>query len=198
MAAEEKVYPPIRFSPVETHLYRSSYPRSQNFPFLSQLNLRTVISLTPEPPEVDLVTFARENDITIYHFTTLKDHAADFPLKTPSLKKVLELVLDKTKLPILIHCLRGNTATGLVVAAMRVMAGWRKDIALDEYAKFLKSHEVDGESALAFLERLENVGDLRFTEDNLPEWIVRNWSTFDKHPSMTIELPSKSSEEGAS
>ena len=41
--------PPLRFSMVQPSLYRGAYPREVNFKFLETLQLKTIISLTPNP-----------------------------------------------------------------------------------------------------------------------------------------------------
>ena len=41
--------PPLRFSMVQPSLYRGAYPREVNFKFLETLQLKTIISLTPQP-----------------------------------------------------------------------------------------------------------------------------------------------------
>ena len=53
-AGDSMLIPPFRFAAVETGVYRSAYPTLKNLSFLDTLALRTIVSLTPEPPSADL------------------------------------------------------------------------------------------------------------------------------------------------
>ena len=63
--------PPLRFSMVQPSLYRGAYPREVNFKFLETLQLKTIISLTPNPitkeTDPELYNFAKENQIQLIH-----------------------------------------------------------------------------------------------------------------------------------
>lgn len=79
--------PPFRFgtvaiNPIESdtdpsaqqHLYRGAYPKARNRPFLSRLNLKTILSLTPKPLEQDKETaqWAAAKGIRLAHVRTEK------------------------------------------------------------------------------------------------------------------------------
>ena len=51
--------PPLRYELIEERLHRGSYPTLRNLPFLSRLHLKTLLSLTSEPPTPDLTSFAQ-------------------------------------------------------------------------------------------------------------------------------------------
>lgn len=76
MQVRAKIVPPFRFGIVEPGVYRGAYPTLKNFPYLKTLGLTTVISLTPEPPTVDLDDFCAINNIFLHHYM------GDFPLST--------------------------------------------------------------------------------------------------------------------
>ncbi|PWN49003.1 hypothetical protein IE53DRAFT_388791 [Violaceomyces palustris] len=63
------LHPPPSFSPVAPHIYRSSSPTTSSHPFLSSLQLRTIVSLTPEQPSHSLVSFSRRNKVRLLHLT---------------------------------------------------------------------------------------------------------------------------------
>jgi len=63
----DTVIPPLRFSIVEPYLYRGSYPRPLNFPFLEDLKLKTILSLTPEPLVQDTAQWAESHNIRLVH-----------------------------------------------------------------------------------------------------------------------------------
>ncbi|KAJ0409184.1 hypothetical protein ATCC90586_010265 [Pythium insidiosum] len=60
--------PPFRFSSVQDQLYRGSYPTLKNFRFLRRLQLKTIVSVIPEPPTSDLVEFCQQEKIASHHF----------------------------------------------------------------------------------------------------------------------------------
>lgn len=68
MQGRAKIVPPFRFGIVEAGVYRGAYPTLKNFPYLKTLELTTVISLTPEPPTVDLEDFCVINNINLQHY----------------------------------------------------------------------------------------------------------------------------------
>jgi hypothetical protein len=67
-ASVVSLVPPIRFGHVNPGVTRGAYPTLRNFRFLSRLQLKTIVSLTPEPPIADLVLFAEMAGIKIVHF----------------------------------------------------------------------------------------------------------------------------------
>ena len=54
--------PPVNFGMVSDGLYRSSEPAEINFPFLSSLNLRTILYLGHSPPSAALVYFVDDHN----------------------------------------------------------------------------------------------------------------------------------------
>jgi hypothetical protein len=57
-------------------VFRGSYPTLRHFRFLKSLKLKTILSMTPEPPSADLLRFAALFDVSIVHIPTVRtDHA---------------------------------------------------------------------------------------------------------------------------
>jgi len=73
--------PPIRFAYVNPGLSRGAYPTLRNFRFLSRLQLKTIISLTPEPPIPDLVLFAEMAGIKLLHVPISRTSALSEPMQ---------------------------------------------------------------------------------------------------------------------
>ena len=67
ITAAGELCPPLRWGIVEKGIARGAYPVLRNFRFLSRTRLKTIISLTPEPPSNDLVDFANLAGISIIH-----------------------------------------------------------------------------------------------------------------------------------
>ena len=70
---------PLQFSTVQPNLYRGSYPREINLPFLRTLRLKYILSLTPEPLSTDplMVKFCEENNIKTIHIKCQSERKAD-------------------------------------------------------------------------------------------------------------------------
>ncbi|EYU34047.1 hypothetical protein MIMGU_mgv1a0267601mg, partial [Erythranthe guttata] len=60
--------PPLNFSMVDSGIFRSGFPDSDNFSFLETLHLRSVIYLCPEPYPETNVEFLRSNGIQLFQF----------------------------------------------------------------------------------------------------------------------------------
>jgi hypothetical protein len=67
-----RLHPPFRFSTVSTNVYRGAYPKSRNFTFLKTLKLRTIVSLTPDSPMPELLTFCANHSIQNIHIKVTK------------------------------------------------------------------------------------------------------------------------------
>ena len=67
--------PPTRFGYVNPGVSRGGYPTLRNFRFLSRLQLKTIVSLTPEAPTTDLVLFAEMAGIKLVHFPITRTSA---------------------------------------------------------------------------------------------------------------------------
>lgn len=62
-----------------------------------------------------------------------------------TMKAILELVLDRSNYPLLVHCNHGKHRTGCVVAAVRKLSGWQLNMVVDEYKTYAepKARECD-------------------------------------------------------
>jgi tyrosine-protein phosphatase OCA6 len=67
MSFIESVTTPLRFGTIEPNLFRGSYPTLRHFRFLRRLKIKTIISITPEPPTKDLMDFCGLFNIAIEH-----------------------------------------------------------------------------------------------------------------------------------
>ena len=80
--------PPFRYGVVNPSLYRGAYPTLRNFRFLTRLRLKTIISMTPEPPNLDLKLFADTLGAQIIHFPISRNSDASDELKATMMKIV--------------------------------------------------------------------------------------------------------------
>lgn len=64
---EGTLNPPYRYAMVCPGIYRGAYPCLPNFRFLSRLQLKTVISLSPEEPSADIKAFTEMAGATVVY-----------------------------------------------------------------------------------------------------------------------------------
>jgi protein tyrosine/serine phosphatase len=127
---------PENFAVVEGGVYRSSFPRTKNIPFLRRLRLKTVISLVPEDYPQAMLEF--------YHSqgTRLLAHGLEgnkWPFKGVDfnrLQYVIRDILTPSNRPLLIHCNKGKHRTGSVVGCLRKQRNWALSAIFTEYLLF--------------------------------------------------------------
>ncbi|KAI3485740.1 hypothetical protein L1887_50896 [Cichorium endivia] len=66
---QEDLLPPDNFAMVNSHVYRSSFPKKKHFPFLRTLGLRSVLTLILEEYPETNASFLDQNGITFFHST---------------------------------------------------------------------------------------------------------------------------------
>lgn len=110
--AQIMLFPPHHFALVQDTVFRGAYPKPRNLPFLSTLNLKTILSLTPDAPVLEI------QNVNLIHYKVDKPKEG-IPLNYSKMTYILSLLVDKSNLPIYIHCLDGQLVTGLVVWCLR-------------------------------------------------------------------------------
>ncbi|KAL6864528.1 tyrosine phosphatase family domain-containing protein [Trichoderma novae-zelandiae] len=126
---------PVNFGLVIPGVYRSSYPKKEDFGFLKGLKLKTIVTLVKkDEPDPDLEAFVAANGIqqVIFNMKGTKKE----PIPPSTMAAILEIVLDRQNYPLVIHCNHGKHRTGCVVAAVRKLSGWKLERALDEYKSY--------------------------------------------------------------
>ncbi|WVQ83017.1 hypothetical protein IAT38_005155 [Cryptococcus sp. DSM 104549] len=128
---------PSLFSIVEPGVYRSASPTPAQVPFLATLNLKTIVSLTPEHPIKPLLQLTRSTGIEFIHLglTQWRPPGTDWkPVRYEIIKTALEsYILDVRAHPVLLIDPLGVHQTGCVVGTLRVMQGWNFASTLMEY-----------------------------------------------------------------
>ncbi|KAG5921492.1 hypothetical protein E4U53_003789 [Claviceps sorghi] len=126
---------PVNFGLVVPGVYRSSYPKPEDYHFLGGLKLKTVVTLVKrEEVDHDLVAFVNANGINQVVFNMKGTKKEAIPIST--MRPILELLLDRSNYPLLVHCNHGKHRTGCVVAALRLLSGWQLNMAVDEYKRY--------------------------------------------------------------
>lgn len=155
--------PPFRFAMVEEGVYRGAYPTLRNFPFLQQLHLRTIVSLTPEEPTYDLARFAEAHNIRLRHIQAER-FKGEAQLLPNDLNDALQTIIDLNQHPVYVHCLDGRYVTGLVMMALRKLQQWDGAASHDEYVRFTK----DVQDEVAFIAEYTGVLTLPL---RIPPWL---------------------------
>ncbi|WWC62709.1 uncharacterized protein I303_105306 [Kwoniella dejecticola CBS 10117] len=128
---------PNLFSIVEPGVHRCASPTPAQIPFLASLNLKTVVSLTPEHPIKPLLTFIRSSNIDFVHLglTLWRPPTTDWkPVRDEVIKTALEkYILDVRSHPVLLIDPIGVHQTGCLVGSLRIMQGWNFASILVEY-----------------------------------------------------------------
>lgn len=127
--------PPFRFGMVNPGIYRGSYPCLPNFRFLSRLQLKTILSLTPEQPSADIASFTEMAGASSIHVSIIRGASLQEPLLA-SLLQALQIILDTRNHPIFVHCLDGRRITSLLVIILRRLQGWNSVGCFSEYWRF--------------------------------------------------------------
>jgi tyrosine-protein phosphatase OCA6 len=165
--------PPLRFGLIQEQVYRSGYPCLRNLRHLNRLKLKTIISLIPEAPTSDLVSFTSVAGIDLIHISLLRTATLNQSLQV-SLVTALNLLIDKSKHPILIHCLDGRRITGLLVLLLRRLQGWPPVAALAEFWKYQASSKQQVSEIERTTREIEKfaleMSDVIIT-DRIPKWL---------------------------
>ncbi|KAF2117572.1 tyrosine phosphatase family-domain-containing protein [Lophiotrema nucula] len=125
--------PPANFGAVIANaVYRSSYPMEENYEFMKSLGLKTILTLVPEELSFDYMNFMVQSGIQHYQ-TPLPANKGEIKVQEFQMKKALDIILDRSNHPILIHCNKGKHRTGCVVGCLRRLQGEELNHILDEY-----------------------------------------------------------------
>lgn len=132
-----EVIPPENFSHVCGEIYRSSFPRPENFEFLrDRLKLRSILVLIPEEYPAENMRFMEETGIKLFQVGMSGNKEPFVNIPSDLLTKALAMVLDPSNHPILIHCNRGKHRTGCLVGCIRKLQNWSLTMIFDEYRRF--------------------------------------------------------------
>ncbi|KAG9445701.1 hypothetical protein H6P81_011829 [Aristolochia fimbriata] len=133
---EDGLVPPINFSMVDRGIYRSGFPKEENFGFIRSLNLKSIVYLCPEPYPEPNAQFLRSHGIQLFQFGIdgSKEPSVNMPKET--ILEALHVVLDVRNHPLLIHCKRGKHRTGSLVGCLRKLQNWCLSSVFEEYHRF--------------------------------------------------------------
>lgn len=125
---------PLNFGCVIPGVFRSSYPQAQDLAYLSQLKLKTIVTLVQKDLPEGFQEFIDGNGITHKIFDMVGTKKAEIPLGL--MRSIMEIIADRRYHPLLIHCNHGKHRTGCVVGVYRKWSGWDTASVVAEYHKF--------------------------------------------------------------
>ncbi|KAG7662184.1 OCA6 [[Candida] subhashii] len=176
----DNLIPPLRFTTIQTNLYRGGYPREVNFPFLETLELKTIISLTPNPitSETDpkLYEFIRKHSINLVHLECApagKGKKRGVPLDYHIILTAINYIIHNKYQPIYIHCLNGGQVTSLLIACLRKLQFWSLISIFNEFIQFTGNITVNDRN---FVEGFK--GDIIIDPNDKVDWL---WEGVSKH-----------------
>lgn len=142
---EEELIPPENFSMVSTNIYRSSFPRKKNFPFLASLGLKSVVSLVLEEYPGQNLKFFEDHGVKFYQFGIPGNKEPFIQIPDDIITNALVTMLDTRNYPMLVHCNKGKHRTGCLVGCFRKLQKWAATSIFDEYLRFAfpKSRSMD-------------------------------------------------------
>ena len=152
---QKLLVPPLNFALVADDVYRSGHPLEINYPFLENLNLRTIVYMgdRKESDNEGYKAWANGQGINWIHFY---EKSAKEPFTENDrgvIKKTLEIILDVRNLPVLVHSNKGKHRVGVLVGVMRMLVqGWSLATIFDEYIKFSAGK---GDADLEFIEMFD-------------------------------------------
>eukprot|EP00039_Didymoeca_costata_P012308 m.176499 g.176499 ORF g.176499 m.176499 type:complete len:169 (+) comp15445_c0_seq9:375-881(+) len=162
--------PPQNFGYVEEDVFRSGLPQGVNFTFLEKLKLKTVVYLSPEAPSPQLLEFLADHKINLCHF---QHHTRQSVTGTGSsvpeevVLSALNIILDRSKYPLLISCQRGRHHTGTVVGCLRKLQRWNLTSILEEYRRHAGAKVINvNEQFIEFFDT-----DLVVVPQDKPKWL---------------------------
>ncbi|KAI9142131.1 tyrosine phosphatase family-domain-containing protein [Paraphysoderma sedebokerense] len=159
--------PPFRYGAIEENLYRGAYPKQRNFRFLQRLNLKTILSLIPDPPRPELVSFCASQNIKLVHLRVDKPKE-NIPLTYAKAIQAVQILIDTHhSAPVFVHCLDGATVTGLVIMCLRKLQCWTVSSAIVEYLRYQRGGVISSEES-EFIEKFTGEIEIPFITTYLP------------------------------
>jgi len=109
-------------------LYRSAQPSPQGMRQLKEMGVKTVVNLRSFHSDRDEIG---ETGLAYEHMYVKAWHP-----ENKEVVRFLQIVTDKDRTPVLVHCQHGADRTGLMCAVYRVaVCGWSKEEAMEEMTK---------------------------------------------------------------
>jgi protein tyrosine/serine phosphatase len=116
------------FHKVSENLYRGAQPTTEGFGQLKELGIKTIVNLRSFHSDRNMMA---SRDFFYEHIYMKAWHPED-----KEVVRFLEVVTDKSKQPVFVHCQHGADRTGTMCAVYRIIVqDWGKQEAVKEMTK---------------------------------------------------------------
>ncbi|OBT75911.1 hypothetical protein VF21_04409 [Pseudogymnoascus sp. 05NY08] len=134
---------PRNFGTILPGIYRSGYPEAEDYDFLRDLSLRTIVTLVDKDYPEGYQTFMQSSGIN--HVVIKMEGTKKVEIPQSVMNSILEVVMDRQNHPLLLHCNQGRHRTGCAVAVIRKVQGWSVESTVSEYTSYAhpKVRQVD-------------------------------------------------------
>jgi protein tyrosine/serine phosphatase len=134
-------------------LYRGAQPTAEGFKELKNMGVKTVVSLRAFHSDADLLG---DTGLAYENISFKTWHPED-----DDIVKFLNIVTDKTKQPVFVHCQHGADRTGTMCAIYRIVVdGWTKDQAIKEMTEGGFGFHAVWENLIDFIKAL-NIDEIK-------------------------------------
>jgi tyrosine-protein phosphatase SIW14 len=122
------------FHRVNENLYRGGQPKTGGLKKLANLGIKTIINLRGESDET--LAEGREAKSLGMEYLNVPMSAAGRPTDE-QVRRVFEILEEKEKTPVFVHCRRGSDRTGAIIAIYRIKRdGWTAERAIEEANRY--------------------------------------------------------------
>ena len=135
--------------------------------------------MIPESPSSDLTTYCNYYNINLIHINVLRTNPLNTSLQN-NLVAAINICINSTNFPILIHCIDGKRITSLFVLLLRRLQAYSPIYAISEYWRFqhitaryfISTVEIDKQTKdlEKFCIDLNNVNEI-IVGENIPRWL---------------------------
>jgi tyrosine-protein phosphatase OCA1 len=160
--------PPANYGVVEEGLYRSALPNELNFPFLEQLQIKTILHMSTEELSEQLRSFVDDQGINVVELG--QEGNALEPVSPDAVQGAMKYILDPGSYPVYVMCSQGRYRTGTVIGCLRKLQGWCLASVFEEYRRHAERDRVRISTEL-FIELFDT--DLVRIPENSPAWYNR-------------------------
>ena len=162
--------PPLNFAHVGPGVYRSGFPGRHNLAFLQRLGLRTLVRLEAADYPQEVAAWIEAQGIQIVQCATARNREPFATMDHSMIITALCALLDQNNHPVLVHGLRGQQRTGVVIGCLRKLQRWSISAIFDEYRRHaaaavslldLQQIELFDATPMAEMLKVKPVEDLR-------------------------------------
>ena len=166
---------------MEQGVYRSALPVSRNMPFLKQLGLRCIVSLTPSL-DASVEEFCIVHEVRLQHVQVRCGTDDEVTITHTQAQLALAYLLNPDMHPLLVHCIDGGVATGMLIMCLRKLQCYGQFFPAAEFLRFVAQPLGLTPEQLRFVEtyRREVLLDKR-----LPPWLWQG-RRIAAHPSIPV------------